>query len=144
MGVLQQEAVDRDVMRYSSTNYHQAYVLRTTTEQHRLYKNDEVPFVAIILRFHGVSNLKEVLEPRFSGQVLLRRAQFTSTSRRKPEITHCRKYEHVFWGAAVILQSYLWKELIMTGETLKFDNKRRPRWRKHMNYLNIICHSSQR
>jgi len=69
VGVLQQEAVNSDVMRYSSTNYHQAHVLRATTEQRRLWKNDELPFVAIIQRFHGVFNLKEVLEPHSSELV---------------------------------------------------------------------------
>jgi len=32
VGVLQQEAVDSDVMIYSSTNYHQEHILRATTE----------------------------------------------------------------------------------------------------------------
>jgi hypothetical protein len=50
-----------DVMRCSSTNYHQTRVLRVVTEQRWLYKDDKAPFVAIILRFHGVSNPKEVL-----------------------------------------------------------------------------------
>lgn len=40
-----------DVMRYSSTNYHQAHVLLEATEQRRLNKNDEAPFVAIIYVF---------------------------------------------------------------------------------------------
>jgi len=58
-----------DVMRCSSTNYRQTHVLRAATEQRQLYKDDKAPFVAIILRFHGISNLKEVLEPRLSGLV---------------------------------------------------------------------------
>jgi hypothetical protein len=46
-----------DVLLHSSISYHQEHALPTTTEPHRLHKDDQAACGAVILRFHGDSNL---------------------------------------------------------------------------------------
>lgn len=46
---------------YSSVNYHQEHVLRLATEPSRQHKDVAAACVAVMIRFHGVFHLYEVL-----------------------------------------------------------------------------------